>query len=331
MQRLSYWIVAQRRTEKQISTIEKYPVGVNAERDRLRLELAERLLDSEHGSAVFENGKIKKINGVEQFTNPVATEKRAFLVIGRPAGGKSRVFANPLSYENQARILDSDIVKPWLPEFDDGYGAGAVQDESDRIKDAAYRQAIARGENVVIPKIGGKSIIKIAQELKRLGYTVSLYFNEVPEETSIMRAASRFAEEGRYLSLKYLQSIGDKPLNTFIDYAESGIFDYAEWRNNDVGFGKEPILRWAAGREREVPLQTVTRRLGDAERGNGGELRESERGSETNAPGRRKSTGNEKSRTGSQTEQGVTDKKAPETGALFDEKKYSSLPPITIV
>lgn len=238
---------AQELTEGRGSSLQKNLPGTNSLVDERRERLAQRLLNAEHGSAVFENGKIKKINGVEQFTGEVEQGRHACIVIGRPAGGKSRVFANPLSNRYKARILDADTVKPWLDGFDDGYGAGYVQDESSLIMEMAFEKAIARGDNVIIPKIGGGRIVDLANRMKSAGYTVDLYYNEVSEETSIMRAASRFAEEGRYLSLNYLLTIRNKPKETFTKWAESGIFDYAEWRNNDVGFGEEPRLVWRTG------------------------------------------------------------------------------------
>ena len=238
---------AQKLTEGRGSSLQKNLPGTNSLVDERRDRLAQRLLNAEHGSAVFENGKIKKINGVEQFTGEVEQGRHACIVIGRPAGGKSRVFANPLSNRYKARILDADTVKPWLDGFDDGYGAGYVQDESSLIMEMAFEKAIARGDNVIIPKIGGGSIVDLANRMKSAGYTVDLYYNEVSEETSIMRAASRFAEEGRYLSLNYLLTIRNKATETFTKWAESGIFDYAEWRNNDVGFGEEPRLVWRTG------------------------------------------------------------------------------------
>lgn len=151
-----------------------------------------------------------------KFTNPVAQEKKAFIVIGRPAGGKSSVFADPLSKEHNARIIDSDIVKEWLSGYEQGLGSGYVQEASASVADAAFLQAALAGDNMVIPRIGGPSVIfEVAIPLRSAGYTVELLFNEVPERSSIMRAASRFARTGRYLSLQYLQSIGDKPLNVF--------------------------------------------------------------------------------------------------------------------
>lgn len=174
----------------------------------------ERLLGEDNGS-LDENGG---------FSGEVAREKKAFIVIGRPAGGKSSVFAEPLSRKNKARIIDSDIVKPWLKNFDGGYGANYVNGASARVADEAMLEAASRGENIVIPKIGGiSSINEIALPLIAAGYKVELCFNDVSESASIMRAMARFADTGRYLSIKYLKSIGDKPLNTFRKFATKTI------------------------------------------------------------------------------------------------------------
>ena len=194
----------------------------------------QHLLDTEHGSAVMENGKIKKVNGEADFSGPVKQERKAFIVIGRPAGGKSSVFANGLSFNNGARIVDSDVVKPWLKGFDDGYGAGYVQNASASVADAAMMIAAERGDNMVIPRIGGSSVIdKTVIPLIEMGYDVQLFYNDVSEQTSIMRAASRFAEEGRYLSLQYLTTIKDKISKTFINFAEKKLGDYYDERNSD--------------------------------------------------------------------------------------------------
>lgn len=183
-------------------------------------EYSKRLLDKEHGSAVLgENGKIRKRNGEEDFSGEVARERKALFVIGRPAGGKSSVYANPLSAQYKARIIDSDVVKPWLDGYEGGDGAGYVQEASDAVARAALENAITNGDNIVIPKIGGESIIKMAAELRQAGYDVELYYNEVSEASSIMRAMARFAETGRYLSIGYLLSIKDKPEKTFKKFA----------------------------------------------------------------------------------------------------------------
>ena len=198
--------------------------------DEEMLQHANHLLDAEHGSAVFVNGKKDKGN----YSGPVRQERKALIVIGKPAGGKSSVFADRLSYDFGARIVDSDTVKPWLEGFDDGYGAGYVHDASAHVADMALDMAAERGDNMIIPRIGGESVVtKLAiPRLIEKGYDVQLYFNDVSEQTSIMRAASRFAEEGRYLSLDYLTTINDKDYKTFINFAEKKLGDYYGEKRN---------------------------------------------------------------------------------------------------
>lgn len=235
---------AKKRAKFDKDTLTEYPEGQSPERDNLRRTLENQLLDNKHNGSFMG----KDSEGREMFNGEVAKNKEAFIVIGRPAGGKSRVFANPLSREHKARIMDSDMVKGWLPEFDEGFGAGRVHEESSMIMERALDKAVDRGENIVIPKIGGSSVLKMAKDLKDKGYKVNLYYNEISEESSITRAASRFAEEGRYLDPSYLGSIGNKAHDTFTQYAnDKNYFDYAEWKNNDVLYGKEPKLIWKTG------------------------------------------------------------------------------------
>ena len=199
---------------------------INAKKGNLQLtedevlQYAERLFDKEHGSASYRDGELLG------YTGDVKAEKKAFIVVGRPAGGKSSVFADPISHKYSARIIDSDTVKPWLDGYDDGYGANYVHKASTIVAERALDMAIERGENVVIPRIGGLSVVERAIELRKKGYDVELLFNDVPEEASIMRAASRFAMKGRYLSLDYLTTIGDKVSIIFSNFVDRNIGDY---------------------------------------------------------------------------------------------------------
>lgn len=200
--------------------------GVLQISDKERDQHAHRLLDAEHGSAIFENGKIKKINGAEDFSGPVRQERKALVIIGYPAAGKSSVFANRLSNENGARIIDSDTVKPWLEGFDGGNGAGYVQVASSEVAERALDMAVGHGDNIIIPRIGGESVIMLSAALKLAGYDVQLYFNDVANVTSVNRATSRFAETGRYLSLDYLTSKDGVPSKNFSNFAKKNIGDY---------------------------------------------------------------------------------------------------------
>ena len=196
---------------------------------------AKKLMDE--GSAVYgEDGK------VAGYTGEVQRERKAFIVVGRPAAGKSVVFADPTSNKYKARIIDSDTVKPWLEGYDNGFGAGYVQDASAEVAEIAMQMAIERGENIVLPRVGGMSVIRQAIDLRKKGYTVELLYNEVTEDSSIMRAAARFARTGRYLSLDYLTSIGDKVTKIFGIFVDKKIGDYEHFKKDAQDLLRGPEL-----------------------------------------------------------------------------------------
>ena len=97
------------------------------ERMALREEIKEKLYKT--GSAVVDD------KGKVSYTGNVNRNRRADIVIGPPAAGKSSVVADPLSQKYGSRIIDSDEAKKLLPEFYGGIGAGRVHEESTMIKD----------------------------------------------------------------------------------------------------------------------------------------------------------------------------------------------------
>ena len=97
----------------------------------------------------------EKLKDGESYT--VARERKACIVTGLPAAGKSSVFANPIALEMKARICDSDAIKRVLPEFDNGYGGNAVHEESTEINEKKVLEAASdRGDNIVYPILGYK-------------------------------------------------------------------------------------------------------------------------------------------------------------------------------
>ena len=224
---------------------------------------AQAKIDSNSGSLELTQEQIEEYANRLLEGGDIKSERKAFIIIGRPAGGKSSVFAEPLAKQNSARIIDSDEVKPWLDGYDNGDGAGYVQKASDLVMQEALWRAVLNGDNVVIPKIGGGSIIdEIALPLKELGYTVELYYNEVAPESSYMRAMARFAEKGRYLSLNYLAGIGDKPTKTFNNYSTKDIYGTI----SELSSQKVQDLRARLARIREMETQLLPERLGQGGR-----------------------------------------------------------------
>lgn len=229
------------------------------------------------GSAVIDsNGKVEYNGVVEQ-------GRHADIVIGPPAAGKSTVFADPLSQKHKAKIIDSDMVKERLPEFDGGYGANFIHDESTRVATADLTsRALEKGENVVFPLVGGKTkkIRNLIKSLREKGYTVNLYYNEVSSEIAMNRAFARFVQNGRFLPLDYVAGIykdpKQNPTVTYYELLKEGVADYYEHKSNAVPYGTEPPLvesptgrdLYRPGNKGEIQPERPIRQGGNSGRGN---------------------------------------------------------------
>ena len=220
------------------------------ERAELRLEIADKL----YALGSFAG---KDPSGKEMFSGPVTRGRHADIVIGPPAAGKSSVFANALSRDHQARIIDSDMAKTMLPEFDGGYGAGRVHKESDQIiTDLLLPSSTKDGENIVLPLVGKNTgkIRELARSLKAQGYTVNLYLNDLPVDKAARRAVTRFMETGRFVDPDYVLSIGSTPNETYDILRREGLFDEYVKKSNDVARGEPPVLLDQFSNSRDVHL-----------------------------------------------------------------------------
>ena len=190
--------------------------------------------------------------------------REAYIVIGPPAAGKSTI-ADPLVERTGSILIDSDIIKmgdkargfEGIPEYGDGIGANAVHEESAQIADGIFVKAIAHGDNLVYPKVGGsaKSIRELAQQLKKHGYTTTLILNELPIEKALERNNNRYNETGRLVRPDYLLSVGNKPIKTYLELQGEGVFDGYERYSNDVNRGEAPFRVLEADKERPVVLR----------------------------------------------------------------------------
>lgn len=138
--------------------------------------------------------------------SPVKAERRATILLGPPAAGKSTI-ANPLARARSAMIVDADEAKKLIPEYDRGIGAAAVHEESSALADRVLAQAVQGGQNVVLPKVGANpaSIERLATLLAQSGYRVDLVLVDVPEPVAAQRMIRRFLATGRIIPLDILQ------------------------------------------------------------------------------------------------------------------------------
>lgn len=207
------------------------------ERNDLRQNILRRVLDM--GSAKIDN------NGKVAYNGTVRQDRRADIVIGLPAAGKSSVLADPLSQQHQSRIIDSDMVKEMLPEFDNGYGAGRVHEESKGIANEWFDTSVLNGDNIVYPIVGSdlQKVLKTIEYLKANGYSVYLHLNELSNHKATGRAIRRFFETGRFVDPALVMEYGNRPSQVYnaIRQLEGYIDGYSRY-SNDVPYGQQPRL-----------------------------------------------------------------------------------------
>jgi len=171
------------------------------------------------------------------------------VITGLPAAGKSTTFANKLSVENEARLIDSDEFKKRMPEYNRGLGADMVHEESSRIAKRVFQKAVERGENITYPVIGFKAdkLREMFKYLRDNGYTIRLHLNEMDANKAKGRMLLRFAERGRFLPLSLFRKYGNKPTDAY--NAVKGEVDFYEKYRSETGIGEKPKLIEKGGKE----------------------------------------------------------------------------------
>ena len=182
--------------------------------------------------------------GNEVYNGDVKKGKRLDIVIGLPASGKSSSIVNPLSQYYKSAVIDSDIIKKELPEFNEGWGGTLVHEESSLINTYLLDDIMDTGSNVVLPIVGSKvsSVDKYIDLAKSKGYEINVHLNELPNSKAIGRMLGRYFSEGRFINPSYAMAYGDKPTAVFEEIKQrSDINGYSRW-NNDVAKGQRPKL-----------------------------------------------------------------------------------------
>lgn len=183
-------------------------------------------------------------------------DRKSTIVLGLPASGKSKTIAEPLAKETGSLIIDSDIAKEQLPEFDNGKLAGALHAESDLIWSKILNRALKNNDNIVLPLVGKdiKKIRAIRDTLLALGYTVDLKYVDVPVKEAINRAITRFFEKGRFVDPAYVARVGLQPRENYDIMKSEKEWNSYEAYSNDVIKGEDPRLLESslAGRKQAI-------------------------------------------------------------------------------
>lgn len=176
-------------------------------------------------------------------------ERRAYIVLGPPASGKSKLFAEPLAALHGALLVDADVVKEHLPEFEGGLLASVVHQESSDIADDVLARAARNGENLVLPLVGKnpKRVADIAIALRFVDYSVYVVLNDIPLDVAAERAVKRFQQTGRFVDPEYVYGIGSNPMDTYARLKLEGLVEHYDHYSNDVAQGSPPVLIESGG------------------------------------------------------------------------------------
>ena len=224
----------------EFSGISPQDVGTYLLNGEERVQLREQIIAKRSQEGSF-SGVDK--NGKEEYNGSVKRGKRLDIVIGLPASGKSSSIVNPLSQFYQSVVIDSDIIKTRLPEYNDGWGSMLVHEESSSINSQLLEETMNSGKNVVLPIVGAKikSVEKYIAIANRLGYEVNVHLNELPNGKAVGRMLKRYFDEGRFINPAFALEYGDKPTEVYEQIKQrGGISGYSRW-NNDVPKGQRPV------------------------------------------------------------------------------------------
>lgn len=220
----------------------------NSKREELRKRIVTELFEQER---VDNDDEITLGYGGAKPSSAVRNEKKAILVIGPPASGKSTI-SNILAEHYGAYIIDSDYAKRKLPEYNNSIGgASYVHDESSHLTqdtsiDSLLTRCIKCGANIVLPKIGDNenSLCSFAKKLSGINYRVYLVSIDLDRRKATRRAYDRFVITGRYVPLGVIfDKFSNQPtLNYFrIKQRCYEIFDGYAQVSTDVSIGESAI------------------------------------------------------------------------------------------
>jgi hypothetical protein len=217
------------------------------------------------------------LRGLEDLKNkqkarkaPDRQARRADVVIGPPASGKSSYVIEPLMKAHGSFLIDADEAKKLLPGYDNGLGMAAVHAASARIAgELLLPRVVENGENLVQPVVGKnlKKIDRLLKSLSEVGYEVHLHLVELPIEKALQCAIIRYIETGRPFDPDYLESIDHLPRQTYDELKARPYVRFYRAICTDVAFGEaarvtesggDPNAGCALSEERvdNVPRQT---------------------------------------------------------------------------
>ena len=198
---------------------------IKDQQGKLTESTANKFKDPEFQSNRKFNFDGQEVMGYENAVNTYYKEGAAnkdkiiHIFIGSPASGKSAK-AEAVAAKFGSLIVDSDIFKAALPEFQGGSGAGALHEESKFLAERVMQMAKENGDNVVYPIIGQneKKVVEAANSFFQEGYKVKLVYNKMPTNLSKAKNFKRGMITGRLVPEKYFDNDLDSQIKYVYDF-----------------------------------------------------------------------------------------------------------------
>ena len=136
-------------------------------------------------------------------------ERKAFILLGFPASGKSSSLSHYCNADAGYAEMDSDNIKKCkrLREwYHDGLGAGCVQQPSSAALDMVTDDGISEGVNMAFPMVSSskKGLEELIDKLSKNGYDIDIEINETSIGVCFPRMVKRYLEDGRFISPLYI-------------------------------------------------------------------------------------------------------------------------------
>lgn len=164
----------------------------------------------------------------------VKHEKKAFILVGPPASGKSTIVENYLS-DQGAVLMDHDIVKAGLP-YGKVFGSKFVKKETKEIFQEAFDKSLNDGSNVIFPTGPSKEeFTDVIGKLLDNGYEVNIANIKVKTKTSLDRVSGRLKTTGRFTEPTKIQDENKQSgsvISSALKKYKEGIAGYVEIDNN---------------------------------------------------------------------------------------------------
>lgn len=220
-------------------------IGADGDRQHIKSKILEELTDM---TIPFNDDDIRIGIGGSKPRNRLRTNKKAIILLGLPASGKSTV-AQVMSDMQGAYIVDSDFAKRKFPELAFPNGASWTHDESDDLVygkgDGVLARCLQQEANMVIPKVGAKagSIVKVYEILRTHGYDVSLGLVWLEPKKAIKRAIKRYQKSKRYVPIFKIIADDDAPLKVFKKLVEELDLEGHIYLSSDVEINTPCIIK----------------------------------------------------------------------------------------